>query len=66
MRKHFHVLSSELFASAINILSVSYLNNPDREFIRLNRIYNSVTSLAQSISLLAGQFFESRGPWIIC
>jgi hypothetical protein len=40
---------------------MSYLYHPDREFIVMNRIDNTIPPLTYSVSVLAGQFFATLG-----
>jgi hypothetical protein len=49
----------DLFALAIGIFSMADLNNPNCQFIVLDRINNSISALADTIPFPAGQFFTT-------
>lgn len=48
-----------LFASAVNLFSMTNRYDPYRKFIVLYRVNNAVSSLAQSVPFLSGQFFAA-------
>ena len=59
------VPTSDLFASAINTTSMPDLNNPDRQFIILDRIDNPVFTLANTVEFLAGKFLTTDWAGIV-
>jgi hypothetical protein len=53
-----------MFASAIDILSVSDFDNSHSAFFVLDRVHNAVPSLPQPVAILSREFFAPLGPWI--
>jgi hypothetical protein len=50
--------------SSINISAQADFNNPNGEILILNGINNSIITLADAISILAGKFFTAGGSRI--
>ena len=53
-----------LFASAINVFTMSHFDYPNRKFIVLDRIDDAMRSLTESISFLTRQLFGTPWPWV--
>jgi len=49
----------------ICIFSVGYLNNHDNDLIIIDRIYDAVNALPETVTLFSGELFAARGARVI-
>jgi hypothetical protein len=59
----FTVPCTRMFASAVYIFSMSNPHNPDRQILILDRIYNTIFSMAQPIAFKPSQVLTSKRAW---
>jgi len=52
--------------SAIDVFTMSNFYDPDSKLVVLNRIYDTILSLTDSIPFLAGQLLATRWPGVVC
>ena len=55
---------SRLFASPINVFTVSHFDYPNCKLIVLDRVDDAIPSLTESIPFLTCQLFATPWPWV--
>ncbi|WP_205242914.1 hypothetical protein [Desulfobulbus alkaliphilus] len=49
----------------IDIFSIADFDHPYRQFVILDRVYDTIISLTDAVQFKAGEFFAAHGPEIV-